>query len=132
MAKKTFVNVGVIGAGAIGLDHLACFRQHPAVRLVALAEVSPDRGREAADQFDVAELVTDYRRLLARADVDAVSIALPNYLHASVALAALRAGKHVLLEKPMATNARDAAKLVVEAKKRGVLFMVNQSGRFDP
>jgi len=131
MKTRSF-NVAVIGAGAIGLDHIASFQQHPAAKVVALAEVSPERGREAADKFGVPELVTDYRVLLARDDIDVVSIALPNYLHAPVALDALRAGKNVMLDKPMATNARDAAKLVAEAKKRRVLFMVGQNQRFTP
>ncbi len=129
-SKKAHYNVAVIGAGAIGQDHLASFRKHPAARVAAIAEVSPARGRETADQFEVPELVTDYRTLLRRADIDVVSIALPNYLHAKVALEALRAGKHVMLDKPMATNARDAAKLVAEARKQGVLFMVGQNFRF--
>lgn len=129
---QTTFNVAVIGAGAIGLDHLASFKLHPAARLAALAEVSPERGREAADRFGVAELFTDYRPLLARDDIDVVSIALPNYLHASVALDFLRAGKHVMLDKPMATHARDAAKLVAEATRRGVLLMVGQNQRFTP
>jgi predicted dehydrogenase len=128
--KKSLYNVAVIGAGAIGQDHLASFKQHPAARVVAIAEVSPERGRDAADRFGIAELVTDYRRLLRRADIDVVSVALPNYLHARVALDALRAGKHVMLDKPMATNAREAAKLVAEARKQGVLFMVGQNFRF--
>jgi predicted dehydrogenase len=80
----------------------------------------------------VPEVVTDYRQLLARADIDVVSIALPNHLHASVALDALRAGKHVMLDKPMATHARDAARLVAEARKRNLLLMVGQNVRFGP
>ncbi len=130
--KPSTFNVAVIGAGAIGLDHLASFQQHPAAKVVALAEVSPERGREAADKFNVPELVTDYKVLLARDDIHVISIALPNYLHAPVALAALRAGKHVMVDKPMATNARDAGKLVAEARKRGVLLMVGQNNRFGP
>jgi predicted dehydrogenase len=129
--RKSHFNVAVIGAGGIGQDHLASFRKHPAASVVALAEVSPERGREAADRFAVPDLVTDYRKLLGRPDIDVISIALPNYLHASVALAALRAGKHVMLDKPMATNARDAAKLVAEARRQGVLFMVGQNFRFN-
>jgi predicted dehydrogenase len=128
--KKSRYNIAVIGAGAIGQDHLASFRLHPAANVVAIAEVSPGRGRESADKFGIPELVTDYRTLLRRADIDVVSIALPNYLHARVALDALRAGKHVMLDKPMATNARDGAKLVAEARKQGVLFMVGQNFRF--
>lgn len=132
MAKKTFFNVAVIGAGAIGHDHIASFNRHPAARVVALAEVSPERGQEAAAKFEIHDLVTDYRALLAREDLDIFSIALPNYLHAPVALDALRAGKHVMLDKPIATNARDAARLVAEAKKRGRLLMVGQNDRFHP
>lgn len=130
--KKDSYNIAVIGAGAIGLDHISSFKQHPAAKVVALAEVSPERGREAADKFGIPEVVTDYRKLLRRADIDVFSIALPNYLHASVSLAALKAGKHVMLDKPMATNATDAAKLVVEAKKRKLLLMVGQNNRFTP
>jgi predicted dehydrogenase len=129
--RKNHFNVAVIGAGGIGQDHLASFKLHPAATVVALAEVSPARGREAAERFGVPELVTDYRKLLGRRNIDVVSVALPNYLHAKVALDALRAGKHVMLDKPMATNARDAAKLVAEATKRGVLFMVGQNFRFN-
>jgi len=129
--RKTHFNVAVIGAGGIGQDHLASFARHPAARVVAIAEVSPERGREAADKFGIPEVVTDYRKILRRADIDVVSVALPNYLHAKVSLDALRAGKHVMLDKPMATNARDAAKLVAEADRQGVLFMVGQNFRFN-
>lgn len=130
--SRDFFNVAVIGAGGIGQHHIAAFQEHPAARVVAIAETSPERGREAADKFHVLEVVTDYRVLLARPDIHVFSIALPNYLHASVTLDALRAGKHVMLDKPMATNARDAAKLVAEAKKRGVLLMVGKNMRFTP
>ena len=130
-SKKTHFRVAVVGTGAIGADHLASFKLHPAAEVVAIAEVSPERAREAAERFGVPEVVSDYRVLLARDDIDVISIAVPNYLHASVALDALKAGKHVMLEKPMATSALDAAKLVSEAKKRGVLFMVGQNFRFN-
>ncbi len=126
------IRVAVIGTGAIGLDHIQSFQAHPAARVVALAELSPERGRAAAEKYGVPLVVSDYRALLARADIDVISIALPNYLHVPVALDALRAGKHVMLDKPMATNARDAAKLVVEAKRRGRFFMVGQNHRLTP
>ncbi len=132
MSKKTSFNVAVLGAGAIGLDHLGSFKQHAAVRLAAVADTSADRARDAAELFDVPFVSADYREVLARSDIDVVSIALPNYLHAPVALAALKAGKHVMIDKPMATNARDAAKLVAEAKKRRVVLMVGQNNRFTP
>jgi predicted dehydrogenase len=132
MPKKTSFNIAVFGAGAIGLDHIGSFKQHPAARVLAIADTSGSRASEAAKMFDVPVVATDYRELLARDDIDVVSIALPNYLHASVALDALKAGKHVMIDKPMATNARDAAVLVREAKKRRVLLMVGQNNRFSP
>jgi predicted dehydrogenase len=132
MAKKSSFNIAVFGAGAIGLDHIGSFQQHPAAKVLAIVDTSPDRASEAAKLFGVSIFTSDYREILARDDVDIVSIALPNCLHASVALEALKAGKHVMIDKPMATNARDAAKLVAEAKKRRVLLMVGQNNRFTP
>ena len=126
------INVAVIGAGAIGVDHIASFQSHPSARVVALAETSPERGADAAKKFGLPEVVRDYRVLLARTDIDVISIALPNYLHAPVALDALRAGKHVVIDKPIATNARDAARLAAEAKKRKRHLLIGQNNRFLP
>ncbi len=127
--KKSTYNVAVIGAGAIGHDHIKSFGEHPQANVVALAEVSPERGREAADKFAIPTLTTDYKTLLSRDDIDVVSIALPNFLHAPVGLEALQAGKNVMIDKPIATNAQDAQKLVDEWQKQGTLLMVGQNNR---
>ena len=132
MAKKSPVNVAVIGAGAIGLHHIEGFRAHPDARVVAVAETGLARGREAVERYSIPSLVTDYRDLLRRPDIDIVSIALPTWLHAQVSLDALRAGKHVMLDKPMTTNAADAARILAAAKKAGRVFMVGQNQRFTP
>jgi predicted dehydrogenase len=132
MSQKTHYNVAVIGAGAIGNQHIEAFNRHENATVVALAEVSPERGQEAKEAHNIATLTTDYKELLAREDIDVISIALPNFLHAPVGLEALQAGKNVMVDKPIATNATDAANLVAEAKKRGVLLMVGQNMRFDP
>jgi predicted dehydrogenase len=125
-------NVAVIGAGAIGLDHIRSFNQHPAARVIGLAEVSPERGHEAATAFGIETLVTDYRELLKRKDIDVVSVALPNFLHAPVGIEALLAGKHVMVDKPMATNAREATQLIAVAKRKRRRLMVGQNMRFSP
>jgi predicted dehydrogenase len=121
----------VIGVGAIGVDHLnslaLCRRAAP----VALAELNPARAREAAKRFSIARCYTDYRELLAQPDIDAVTIAVPNHLHARMALDALRAGKHVLLEKPMTRHAREAAPLVTAAEKLRRVLMVGMNFRFN-
>ena len=131
MSQKTHFNVAVIGAGAIGNYHIEAFNAHPNATVTALAEVSPERGQEAKEKHGIQTLTTDYKELLAREDIDVVSIALPNFLHAPVGLEALQAGKNVMVDKPISTNAPDAAKMVEEAKKRGVLLMVGQNMRFD-
>src|SRR6185436_18425030 len=79
---------------------------------VAIAENSQERAKEANSLFRIPRSYTGYEELVEQPDIDAVTIALPNYLHAKVAIQALQARKHVLLEKPMATNARDAARIV--------------------
>lgn len=131
-SPTTVVNFAVIGGGAIGIAHIRDLKAHPSVRVLALAETSKERGPAVAAEYGVPAWVPDYKELLARSDIDAVTIALPNYLHASVALEALQAGKHVLLEKPMATNADDALRLMQEAEKRGLKLMVGQNARFAP
>lgn len=120
----------VIGAGAIGLNHMHSISTSPRAKLAAIAETSDQRRQEAADKFKAGLAVADYRDLLHRADIDAISIALPNYLHAPVAIAALKAGKHVHLDKPMAFNAREAAAIIALAKKNKRTFMVGQNQRF--
>jgi predicted dehydrogenase len=127
---KRKLRLAVIGTGQIGLHHLEAIRRCPRAELLAIAESNPQRLQEAAERFRVPATYTDYHELLARPDLDAVSIALPNHLHAPATLAALRAGKHVHLEKPMALNARQAARIVAEAKKSRRILMVGQNMRF--
>src|SRR5690606_25378985 len=93
MSQTTQVNIALIGAGAVAATHLNGFREHPAARVVAIAEPAEERGREMAARFGVPEWVPDYRTLLEREDIQVFSVALPNHLHAPVTLAALQAGK---------------------------------------
>lgn len=130
MTRKPPLNVAVIGAGAIGIDHIQNFQTHRSVRVVAVVETSSERGREAADRFKIPEVLTDYRMVLNRPDIHVVSVALPNHLHASITLDALRAGKHVMVDKPMATNAADAAAMVALARRKKLKLMVGQNQRF--
>jgi predicted dehydrogenase len=132
MTPDQQVNIAVIGAGAVAGTHLAGYRKHPSARVAVIADTSRERARALAAAHGVGEYVANYEALLDRPDIDVFSIALPNDLHAPVALAALRAGKHVMLEKPMATNAADAVRLAAEARVRGRVLMVGQNNRFAP
>jgi predicted dehydrogenase len=121
---------GVIGTGAFGCDHLNSLLHCPKGTAVAIAESHPGRAKEAADRYKIARSYSDYRDLLDQPDIDAVTIAVPNHLHARIAIEALDARKHVLLEKPMATHAKDAARIVETARRTKRTLMVAQNLRF--
>lgn len=118
MSQQEQLRVGIIGCGA-GLFHLEGYEEEPRAKVVALAGLDADRCQALAKRFDVPRVFRDYQELLAEDDIDAVSIAVPNSLHAPVAIAALEAGKHVLIEKPLARNAEEGERMVAAAEKAG-------------
>ena len=122
---------GVIGTGAFGLEHLNSLQQCHRATAVAIAESNLARAKEASERYKIPRSYSDYRELLEQADIDAVTIALPNHLHAPVAIEALKARKHVLVEKPMALNAREASKMIDAAAKMRRTLMVGQNFRFN-
>ena len=116
--KDRRLKVGVIGLGAIGSIHADAYAAHAdKAELVAVSDVLPERVKTVGDQYAVRGRFADFRALL-QSDVDAVSVCVGNTLHREVAVAALEAGKHVLLEKPMAMNAKEAAAIVAAARRR--------------
>ena len=129
MADK--LRCAVIGTGGIGFDHLHSLVTCHRAAAVAVAENNAHRAREACVRHNIPRSYTDYRELLEQPDIDAVTIALPNHLHAPVAIDALKARKHVLVEKPMALNAKEAAKMIETAKAMKRTLMVAQDLRFN-
>jgi predicted dehydrogenase len=123
------LRVGVIGAG-IGAIHLAAYAQLPDVEIVALAGLDDDRVRRVAAEYNVPRSYREYEQLLAAPDIDAVSICLPNALHAPVSIAALRAGKHVLVEKPLARTPDEGREIVAAAREHDRVLMVSFDKRF--
>jgi predicted dehydrogenase len=115
MARK--LNVGVIGMGWPGREHLKGYLELDNVNVVALCDLNAELAGKVAADSGVGDVETDHKRLLARADIDAVSVCLPNFLHKKVTVDALRAGKHVICEKPPALNAREAQQMADAAKK---------------
>jgi len=124
------LRAGVIGTGFIGPVHIEALRRL-GVQLKALCDV-PDRVRSAADRLGVPQAFGDYRELLRSPDVDVVHITAPNRFHAEMSLAALKAGKHVVCEKPLAMNTRETAAVVKAARRAGAVFAVNYNVRFYP
>lgn len=125
------LRVGVVGAG-VGQLHLMGYQQLPEVDLVALCDADPVRLQEIGDRYKVPLRFTDYRELFASGKVDAVSIALPNSLHAPVSIAALEAGLHVLCEKPLAENMAAGQKIVDAVAGAPGKFMICFNRRYRP
>ena len=126
MAKKTEpVRVAVLGAALFSEQgHIPGVQSHPHAEMVALFSRDLGRAQEMAERTGVPEATDDLDALLARDDIDAVTIVSSNDQHHPYTMAALQHGKHVLCEKPMALDAREAREMTLEAQKRG---LVNQT-----
>ncbi len=125
------IRLGVIGCGGFGLFALQQFTQVPGVRLVGMAGTHRPAALAAAARFGVED-IDDVGGLLRREDVDAVYIATPPFLHHPQAMAALEAGKHVLVEKPLALTVGQADELVAVARRRDRLLVANLMQRYNP
>ena len=129
MSKK--MKLGIIGMGSIGNVHAQAYAAVGQTDLVAVCDIVPAKLAAAKARYNVPQAFEDYHDLLAT-DVEAVIVAVPNAVHHPAAVAALRAGKNVLLEKPMALNAKLGADIVAEAKKAKRVLQIGMIWRQDP
>lgn len=125
------VRVGVLGAGFMGGVHARAYATLPEVEIAAIFAPSPDRGQPLADELG-SRWTDSIEAILADPDIDAIDICLPTPQHRSVTAAALAAGKHVMLEKPVALSLEDAAALVALAAESDRVFMIAHVLRFWP
>ena len=125
------IGVGIIGTGRISGAHARAAQSVPGARLVAASEVDEARGRAFAEKFGCAVL-PDYHDLLARDDIQVVVLALPHFLHCPVALDAAAAGKHVMIEKPMADTVEECDRMIEAAAKHGVRLFTAHTEHFVP
>jgi len=124
------LRVGVIGCGSIARHrHLPEYAANPNVELVAVCDNNAERALEIGEKYGVPSY-TSFVELLRNAEVDAVSVCTPNYLHAPISNAALLAGVHVLCEKPMATSEEEAKSMIETAKNSGKKLMIAHNQRF--
>ncbi|NRP14585.1 MULTISPECIES: Gfo/Idh/MocA family oxidoreductase [unclassified Marinobacterium] len=127
------MRVCVAGAmGAFGLKHLDALSNIEDVVVTSVVGTKPDAIAEFAKERGIAHATTDLAESLARDDVDAVILATPTQMHASQSIQCLEAGKHVMVEIPMADNIEDSIKLVETQKRTGLVAMSGQTRRFNP
>jgi predicted dehydrogenase len=119
--------VGIVGYGYWGPNLARNFQEASGTRVVAISDLRPERLAQVQDRFPEARMSTDFRELLADPNVDAVVIATPVSTHYSLALAALQAGKHVLVEKPLASSSKQARELIDAAERLGRTLMVDHT-----
>ena len=114
MSTQT-LRVGIVGSGWAGETHLKAYQQLADVEVVAVADAQAERLAQIKDTYAIPHTYTDYHDLIARDDLDIVSVATPNFLHAPVSVAALQSGKHVLCEKPLARTTAEGESMVKAA-----------------
>lgn len=125
------LRIGIVGAGNIATNaHLPAYTQCDNAEIVAIADLSLDRAREAAEKYGIPAYFGSVEEMLAQVELDAVDICTWNNGHAPVCIAAAKAGKHIVCEKPMAMSLADAKAMEAAVKEAGVTFMLAVPGRF--
>lgn len=127
------INVAVVGCGFIAQTaHIPNILRIPEAQLISIVDVEPSALNEAGEQFGISERFSDYRDVLKREDIDAVVICTPTSMHSQIAIDAAESGKHVFVEKPIASTSDDADLIINAAKKSAVKLMVGHFSRFLP
>jgi len=124
------LQVGIIGAGKIAPSHAKALQAIKQAEVAAVCDIKKRRAVKLAADCDGAKVYTDYEKMVLDESLDAVSVALPPFLHEPATIAALEAGKHVLCEKPMARNAEEARRMVETARATGSRLMVYYRRRY--
>ena len=133
MSSKNRVKVGIIGSGFEADIHAESFRLMPEeAEVVAVASPTPGNAARLAKKFNLPRVFTDYRQMLAEADLEMVTITAPNSLHAQMTVEAARAGKHVVCEKPLCMTLEEADLMIDTCRRQGVLLMYAEELFFTP
>ncbi len=124
------MKVGIIGSGAISAYHIEGYQQN-GIEVAAVCDRTEEKARAVAEKYGIQKIYTDTEAMLADKDIDAVSICTPVSSHTPLVLSSLRAGKHVLCEKPPAMNAEEIAACIKERDRQGLILMYGFVCHFD-
>jgi len=126
------IGYGIVGVGIWGEMHARLLSTEPQVELRAVCDLNAERAREVANKFGVPSCYTYYEEMLRDEQIEAVSITTPDFAHAEPAIAAARSGRHLLVEKPLATTLEECLDILKAAKEAGVTLMVDFHNRWSP
>ena len=126
------IGIGIIGYGYWGPNLVRNFFEIPDCKVIAVSDLRPDRLAKIGPRYPTVETTTDYNDLLRDPRIDAIAIATPVSTHFELGMAALRAGKHVLMEKPMTADSEQAQQLVDEAERRTLVLAVDHTFVYTP
>lgn len=126
------IKVGIIGAGFGAKIHLPGFNQLPDVKVVGIYSQDINKAKQIARQYNISQVFTTWQALVKSKNIDAISIATPPFLHAKIALAAIKNNKAVLCEKPLGINASQTKLLITLAKKHNLINAVDFEWRYLP
>ncbi len=125
------LRIGLVGAGGIGAHHAARYSEVENAQLTAVVDIDTERANALAKEYGIENVYASVDEAVASGTFDAVDICLPTWLHADAAVAAAKAGKHVLCEKPMATTLEEGDQMIQAARQAGVVLMIAQCRRYD-
>ena len=124
------IRVALLGSGYIQEFHARAVHEHPSAELVAVANWREQSATALAERYAIPRVTTDWNEIVQATDVDAAVVATPNAFHAPQSVALLRAGKHVIVEKPMATSVAECDEMIDASRASGAFLMVAHCWRF--
>jgi len=124
------LRIGLIGAGSSAANIAETISQTQGLQLMAISDIKKEAAQALATKYSVAVVTDDYKELCKRNDIDFVVISVPHALHYEIAMFALNQGKHVLVEKPIATKVKDGEEMIALARKKNVKLGVHFQCRF--
>ncbi|MBN1458452.1 MAG: Gfo/Idh/MocA family oxidoreductase [Armatimonadetes bacterium] len=129
MTEKSFA---LVGAGLFGETHAKAYTTYPGARLATVCDTNTERARQVSETYGAPRACSDWREIAADDSIDAVSIATPDFAHTDIAIGLAEAGKHLLVEKPLATTVKECEQIIAAAKSSGVKLMVDFHNRWSP
>lgn len=130
--SKNILRIAIVGAGIWGENHAAIYQAHPCAEVVAICDQNLDKAQQLAAKIGADEVYTNHQDLLRHSNCDVLAIVTPDFAHADIAVDAARAGRSMIIEKPLATNSNDIFRIREAVEKHQVRVMVDLHNRWSP